>query len=86
MKSIAQMTDHLIEKAAADDVFRTRLVSDPKSIVKQEFDIDVPDGVTIHVHQDDSTTYHLALPASTQLSEEQLAQVAGGGRGNDWYW
>ncbi len=78
MKTVAQMTDHLIEKAAASEQFRTQLTTDPKGIVKQEFGIDVPDEVTLHVHQDDSTTYNLVLPASTEISEEQLAQVSGG--------
>ncbi len=78
MKTVAQMTDHLIEKAAADDLFRKQLVADPKGIVKQEFDIDVPEAVTIHVHQGDANTYHLTLPASSELSEEQLEQISGG--------
>lgn len=68
----------LAEKADADDQFRARLMSDPRAVIEEEFDLAIPDGVEIQVHQDSSEIAHVILPPSPKLSAEQLSQVAGG--------
>ena len=78
MKTPDEIRAALVAKAREDDEFRKALMADPKTVVKQEFDIDVPDGIEIQVHEDSSNTAHLVLPNVSTLSEENLAQVAGG--------
>lgn len=72
------MLEKLITKAQEDSDFRGRLVTDPNSAVKETFDMDVPDGFNIVVHEDNARTAHLVLPASTELTDTQLEQATGG--------
>ncbi len=73
-----EMRRHLTEKACEDSEFRQRLVSDPKGAIADEFGIEVPEGFEIKVHESDMRTLHLALPAGSELNEEQLETIAAG--------
>ena len=74
--------DNLLEKLVAkteeDKDFRERLLADPSSALKEVFDIEVPPGFNVVVHEDDARTAHLVLPATSELSDAQLQQAAGG--------
>lgn len=72
-----KMQEQIIAKAVADPDFRTRLVADPKAAILKEFGIAIPDKVNVEVHEDDSNSAHLVLPAAP-LTEEELALVAAG--------
>lgn len=79
MKGRQQVFVSIMEKAAQDDDFRQGLLSDPKATISREFDVAIPDGLRIVVHENDPDTVHLPLPAKPQvLSEGQLDQVSGG--------
>ena len=78
MKSAEEMRCLLTEKAVEDSAFRQQLVSDPRSVIQQEFGITIPDNIQIKVHESDMSTVHLALPPSSVLNEEQLQAVAAG--------
>ncbi len=73
-----EMRDRLIEKATVDDVFRARLMADPKAAIEAETGVTVPSEFTIEVHEDTADTSHLILPPSADLGEADLEQVAGG--------
>ena len=79
METQQSMMEKLIAKAQEDADFRGRLVSSPNSILKEAFDIEVPEDFNIVVHEDDARTAHLVLPASAELTDSQLEQAAGGG-------
>lgn len=69
----------ILEKAAEDPDFRNRLLSDAKAAIGEEFDVTVPDGLNIVVHENDLNTVHLPLPAKPAiLGEGELRQVSGG--------
>ena len=68
----------LVEMAGEDSSFRELLIDNPSSALKEAFDIDVPDGFNVVVHEDDARTAHLVLPASAELTDVQLQYVAGG--------
>ena len=72
------MLEKLVAKSEDDTDFRTQLLADPRSALKEIFDIDVPDDFTVEVHEDDARTAHLVLPASSELTEVQLEQATGG--------
>ena len=82
-QTVNEMRAHILAKAADDDVFRTKLVGDPKTTISSELGFFIPGEFTIHVHEDSATSAHLVLPPSEQLTEEDLAQVAGGNWGQD---
>jgi len=77
MQSAEDMQRKLMERAADDMDFRAWLMSDPKSAIRDELDVDVPEDVVIHVHESDMNTVHLSLPPG-QLDEEQLEAIAAG--------
>ena len=78
MQRAEEMRRHLTDKACEDFDFRQRLVKDPKSVIYQEFGVEVPDSFQIEVHESDMKTLHLSLPAGPDLDEEQLETIAAG--------
>ena len=77
MDTRESMMEKLVAKADADADFRERLKANPSSVLKEAFE--VPDDFNVVVHEDDARTAHLVLPASTELTDAQLQQAAGGG-------
>ena len=68
----------LLDKAESDDSFRALLLENPNDAVREALSLNIPSNVTLKVHEEDATSIHLVLPASSQLSEEELASIAGG--------
>ena len=81
--TMREMKEHLLARADESEDFRTRLVADPKSVISAEFGVSIPERFTIQVHEDSAATAHMVLPLSDRLTEEELAQVAGGNWGQD---
>jgi hypothetical protein len=76
-------TRDIVTKAMKDEGFRQRLINDARTTIKKECGIDLPEGMTVKVHQNSPSVINVVLPQlelSTEgtLSEEQLEQVAGG--------
>ena len=78
MKSGAEMREHILGKATEDAEFRTRLASDPKAVLTDEFGVELPDNFAISVHEDSSTHVHLVLPPNSELDPAALEEVRGG--------
>ena len=73
-----EMRAELIERAVVDEEFRGRLMSDPKATIKDELGLDLPDVISIQVHEDTAMTSHLVLPPAANLEETELKAAAGG--------
>ena len=78
MKTATQMQTDILNKAAEDSEFRARLLDDPNNVLKDELGVTVPEGLTIHVHEEDNATAHLVLPRSNRLTQSEMASVSGG--------
>lgn len=69
----------LIAKCWADEGFKRKLLADPAATLKAE-GAELPAGLSIKALADDDKVFHLVIPARpTELSDEDLAKVAGGG-------
>ena len=79
MKTNQEMEKTVLDKASEDADFRAQLLSNPKDAIQQAVGVTVPEGFTIKVHEEDSTTAHLVLPPTSKLSSAELSAVAGGG-------
>ena len=77
-QTVSGVRAHIMDKAAEDGEFRTKLVGDPETTISAELGVFIPEQFTIQVHEDSATSAHLVLPPSEQLTEADLAQVAGG--------
>ena len=74
----AEMQDKLIAKAQAEPEFRAQLVADPKAAIEGVIGSELPAAVNLQVHEDSATSFHLVLPPSGQLTEDELATVFAG--------
>jgi hypothetical protein len=69
------------ERLASDPGFRQQLLDDPRAAVSQLVGIDLPDVVSVTVHEESLTDLHLVLPAAPrggELADDELEMVAGG--------
>ena len=82
-RTVSEMKAHLVAKADENESFRARLLTDPRSVISAEFGLSIPEGFDVHVHEDSATTAHMVLPMTDRLTDEELAQVAGGNWGQD---
>ncbi len=78
MKTATELKTQILNKAAEDGDFRTRLLTDPKATISTELGMTIPEGFHVAVHEDSGTTTHLVLPPSPALTEAELKTVAGG--------
>src|SRR5438132_8775316 len=68
----------LIAKCWADEGFKQKILADPAATLKAE-GVELPVGVSFKAHENTDKLVHLVIPAKpTDLSEEDLANVAGG--------
>ena len=68
----------ITEAATNDEEFRAKLLDNPAEAVEEAFDIELPSGLTFQVHEETRDSFHLVLPPSAQLTQEELAAVSGG--------
>ena len=78
MTTATELKTKILSKAAEDGDFRTRLITDPRAAISAETGVTIPEGFDVAVHEDSATTAHLVLPPSPELTEADLAMVAGG--------
>ena len=79
MNAQSPIEQQVLAKAEEDGDFRTRLLEDPKAAIKDATGLSVPDGINIHVLEDNTTDYHLVLPpAGRNLPDQEIGDVAGG--------
>ncbi|NDJ53391.1 MAG: NHLP leader peptide family natural product precursor [Chloroflexi bacterium] len=73
----------LFAKVWADPEFQSALNSQPKATIEHELGLNLPDGVQVSVHYEDADDLYLVLPldkeAHTELSDEELEMISGGG-------
>ena len=73
-----ELQDRIIERAVSDGEFRARLMADPRDAIQELTGEVIPDGVSVQVHEESATSFHLVLPPAGQLSESEMTQVFGG--------
>ena len=84
MPSLTDETNKMNALIAAcwkDDALKQRFLSDPHAVLA-EHGMDVPEGINVNVVENTDTTVHITMPAAPDahqnLSNDELAQVAGG--------
>ena len=78
METRDSLLEKLMAKIEEDKDFRNQLLTNPNSALQEAFDIKIPDDFNVVVHEEDSRTAHLVLPAFAELTDAQLQHVAGG--------
>ena len=78
----APMQERIIAKASEDGEFRARLVEDPKAAIYELTGEPVPPTVTVQVHEESATSFHLVLPPDGRLSDAEMTNLSAGDPGN----
>jgi hypothetical protein len=77
--------NEIMKRARTDKAFRELALKDPNTAVKQATNLDVPPGFKIRFIESEGANMVITLPelvgAEGELSDAELEQVAGGGRG-----
>jgi hypothetical protein len=84
-RSFHDRWEELAEKAADDPTLRKRLLAEPLAVLKEN-GIEPDAGVNVKIVEDSDNLVHLVIPIladeNTELSEAELAEVAGGRGGH----
>ena len=64
-------------RAMTDPEFKAQFVADPAAVLSAA-GVEVPEGLTIKVVENSSTTFHVVLPDPEAVSDELLAAASGG--------
>ena len=77
MKNVTGMIAPLLQNPA----FKARLIANPAAVLT-EHGVKIPAGMTVKVHENTASVFHLVLPntasAAGNLSDDELAAAAGG--------
>ena len=85
MMTAHEMQARLMDRLGNDDEFRARLLADPKAAIREELGVEIPEGFTVHVHEESPTAAHLVIPQpAAELSEEELKMASGGIFRENW--
>jgi hypothetical protein len=83
-EQIIALQPQIVARAMKDEAFWQHLLKNPKQTLEREMGLNVPQGVTIQIHEETPTIFHLVLPMKPptgelqELSDEELKEVAGG--------
>ena len=64
-------------RAMTDSEFKAQFIADPAAVLSAA-GVEVPEGLTIKVVENSSTTFHVVLPDPEAVSDELLAAASGG--------
>lgn len=74
----AKKMGQLIAKCWSDDSFKQKLMSDPKSVLKEN-GVDIPEGLEVKMVENTDNVFHLVIPAKPDgLSDENLDKLGAG--------
>ena len=83
MKTISQVREEIMAKSLVDEGFRAQMLDDPVSALGEHLGVNLPDGFTLHVHEDNGVdAAHIVLPPGAPMSGEEMEQIAAGSQ----YW
>lgn len=63
-----------------DKDFRNNILQNPKAVISELTGIQMPDSVSVIVHEETPTILHLTIPekVSRELSDDELTNISGG--------
>ena len=76
----------MLDKAAEDEAFRSRLLEDPDTAIKEELGVSMPEGLKINVLEDTADTTNVVLPPRARLDEVELESISAAGNWKNHGW
>lgn len=85
IKGRRKIENYLSALIADDRAFREVLLKNPAKVISQAFEITIPQGIQIKIHQETENTAYLVLPFFQEIpggirefSDAELEEVSGG--------
>jgi hypothetical protein len=78
MASREEVNAMIAAQIAADPAVRAEFMNDPRGALQKYSGMPVPEAVNVVVHEESPANIHIVIPASGEVSEADLALVAGG--------
>jgi hypothetical protein len=77
----------IVARARADERFKRRFLVDPAAAMRED-EVEIPEGVELRALESTDSVFYIALPPppGEDVSEEDLALVAGGGSTTGSFW
>lgn len=79
-----EMQDLLAKFASSSPQYRAALISNPRAIVEKQFNMTIPDNVSVKAVEESSDTIWVVVPhavaAGAELDDADLEKVAGGSK------
>ena len=74
--------EQVLERALKDERFRQEVLTNPRAVLAREYNVHLPEAVSIRVVEDTANTLTIALPprqeSMQELSDAELEAVSGG--------
>lgn len=74
--------EQVLERALKDEGFRQEVLTNPRAVLAREYNVHIPDSVSIRVVEDTANTLTIALPPKQEsvqeLTDAELEAVSGG--------
>ena len=82
--SFEKLEENIVSNARKNADYRKRLIDDPRALLESQIGQPLPPGMKVTVLQESPTQAYIVLPydapkSGSQLSDEDLENVAGGG-------
>ena len=78
MKKPLDAADRIVSRAIEDSGFRDRLLAKPKEAIEDEFDVTLPEGHEIHVHEETYAATHVVLPPRSKFTAAEREEARTG--------
>ncbi len=78
MTASSEYQNQILKKASENDEFRSQLMSDPSKTIGSELNIEMPESLTIQVHEDGPNVVNLVLPPKVELGDAEMQEIAAG--------
>lgn len=79
-----EMQDLLAKFASSNQQYRSALIKNPRAVVEKQFNMTLPDNVTVKAVEESANTIYVVVPhavvAGAELADADLEKVAGGGK------
>ncbi len=78
------LSGKILARVLKDEVFKKALIKNPGEVLAKEYDIKLPEGLTLKILEDTPDIKHVVLPCIKppeleELSEEVIDKIAAGG-------
>ena len=76
----SELQKEVVKEVMSNSEFRKQLLANPKETLNKNFKTDFSDKINVNIIEEDQNTVNIIVPeASSELSDDELENVAGGG-------